>query len=64
MAGADKLKGSTEAEGHSLAQRLTSVWRADSGYSASSEEEAPKTPEIWVKTVYGICLNAECIKVN
>ncbi len=23
-----------------------------------------ETPEIWVKTVYGICLNAECKKVN
>lgn len=64
LSGSDKLQGSTSGEGHSLATRMTSVWKADSSYTASSEDEAPKTPEIWVKTVYGICLNAECIKVN
>lgn len=64
MSGADKLKGSTEADGHSLAAKQTSVWRAVSSYTANSEDEAPQTPEIWIKTVYGICLNAECIKVN
>lgn len=64
MSGSDKLQGSTDITGHSLANRLTSVWKADSGYTASSEDDSPKTPEIWVKTVYGICLNAECIKVE
>lgn len=64
MSGSDKLKGSIDADGHSKANSQASVWRAIASYTASSEDEAPITPEIWVKTVYGICLNAECKKVN
>lgn len=25
-------------------------------------KDMPSTPEIWIKTVYGICLNADCVK--
>jgi hypothetical protein len=64
VSGNGKLQGSTEVDNHSLANKSTSVWRAISSYTANSEDDAPKTPEIWIKTVYGICLNAECIKVN
>lgn len=65
MAGVDKLESKYLSQAnHALANRQTSVWKAIAGYTANSEEEAPVTPEIWVKTVYGICLNAECKGVN
>ncbi len=49
----------TEFSNHSFANK-SSVWSAVSRLPAKSEEELPQTPEIWVKTVYGICLNADC----
>lgn len=35
-------------------------WYADEDNIVESLDEAPKNTEIWVKTIYGICLNAEC----
>jgi hypothetical protein len=35
------------------------TWFVDSKYEADGNN-AVQSPEIWVKTVYGICLNAEC----
>lgn len=47
---------------HSYADGNSSgVWSVISTYVPSSKD-APTAPEIWVKTVYGICLNAECKK--
>jgi hypothetical protein len=40
------------------------VWGVGSNYSPDSASDSAATPEIWVKTVYGICLNADCTKVN
>ncbi len=37
------------------------VWSAGSLFVPTSRD-TPTTAEIWVKTVYGICLNAECSK--
>ena len=57
---------SQEAEG--IDRRLASkgqrgnIWTADSNYAPESKDESPFTPEIWIKTVYGICLNADCKK--
>lgn len=39
----------------------TNVWKAKSTY-VSEEGETIQTPRIWIKTVYGICLNADCCK--
>jgi hypothetical protein len=36
------------------------VWKAIAGFSPENSDESPVTPEIWIKTIYGICLNAEC----
>jgi hypothetical protein len=38
-----------------------STWFVGSKYLADGNNYV-KSPEIWVKTVYGICLNAECKK--
>lgn len=35
------------------------IWQADSTYVPQSGD-TPTTGEIWIKTVYGICLNADC----
>jgi hypothetical protein len=51
----------TEFENHSKANKA-SVWKAESRQTANSEDDVPQTPEIWIKTVYGICLNADCEK--
>ncbi len=64
VSGVDKLENKyLDKADHNKASQ-TSVWRAIASYTANSEDEAPVTPEIWVKTVYGICLNADCKKVN
>jgi len=39
----------------------TNVWKADSKYNPENGD-AIQTPRIWIKTVYGICLTAECTK--
>lgn len=41
-----------------------SIWFMKSTQASDNLEDGPETPEIWVKTVYGICLNADCKKVN
>ena len=64
VSGVDKLESKYLADAEHNKANKTSVWRAIAGYTASSEDDAPITPEIWVKTVYGICLNADCKKVN
>lgn len=48
---------------HSYRGRSTSTnvwWYADENNEVNSLDEAPKNTEIWVKTIYGICLNADC----
>lgn len=40
------------------------VWSIKSDYSPDNVGEGAETPEIWIKTVYGICLNAECKPAN
>ncbi len=37
----------------------TNIWKAVSGYSPAAGDSI-QTPRIWIKTVYGICLNADC----
>ena len=37
----------------------TNIWHATSDY-APEENDSIQTPRIWVKTIYGICLNADC----
>ncbi len=36
------------------------VWGVNTNYSPDSATDSATSPEIWVKTIYGICLNAEC----
>jgi hypothetical protein len=37
----------------------TNIWFVTSMFSPQTGSEI-KTPKIWVKTVYGICVNADC----
>lgn len=55
-------KYSADSIDHSYKNRLqqSNVWKAFAGYNPGSADESPVTPEIWIKTIYGICLNAEC----
>jgi hypothetical protein len=47
---------------HKYADRTSDgIWSAISTYIPTTRD-APSTPEIWIKTVYGICLNADCEK--
>ena len=39
----------------------TNIWKVDSAY-APQDGDTIQTPRIWIKTVYGICLNTECKK--
>ena len=41
----------------------TKIWGIKSTTTPTSGDTA-QTPRIWIKTVYGICLNAECKKTN
>jgi hypothetical protein len=41
---------------HSWAAKASGIWSVDTLKARSDVE----TPEIWIKTVYGICINAEC----
>lgn len=36
------------------------IWYAKSEYAPAEGEKTVQTPRIWIKTVYGICLSAEC----
>ena len=62
VTGVDKLENAYLSKADHVRANQTSVWKVISGFTANSEDDAPVTPEIWVKTVYGICLNAECKK--
>lgn len=37
----------------------TNIWKVDSKYVPTGSDSI-QTPRIWIKTVYGICINAEC----
>jgi hypothetical protein len=39
----------------------TNIWKVDSKY-IPEEGDTIQTPRIWIKTVYGICINAVCKK--
>lgn len=39
------------------------IWHVKSDYVPTQDQSA-ETAEIWIKTVYGICLNAECKPAN
>lgn len=40
-------------------ENADNIWRARSDYTPD-EGRSIQTPRIWVKTVYGICINADC----
>lgn len=45
---------------HKFADKTSGgIWSAVADFIPQSSS-TPSTPEIWIKTVYGICLNAEC----
>jgi hypothetical protein len=49
-----------EESSHKYADRNSDgIWSIDFDFIPQSSS-SPSTPKIWVKTVYGICLNAEC----
>lgn len=57
-----KISEQEEGSDHSMAAKNSNgVWSVISTYVPTSKD-VPFTPEIWVKTVYGICLNADCEK--
>ena len=39
----------------------TNIWFANSKYKPTEGGTPIQTPRIWVKTVYGICLTADCV---
>lgn len=39
----------------------TNIWNANSEYVPENGDSI-QTPRIWIKTIYGICLNADCKK--
>lgn len=55
--------GASSANLHSKSNR-SGVWSIISGSAPQDEDDSPKIPEIWVKTVYGICINADCTASN
>lgn len=56
----DTITGGPDGIDHSYKNRsMASTWFINSNYEADGNN-AVKSPEIWIKTVYGICLNAEC----
>ncbi len=59
--GATKIKVDDSTTDHQFKRKddETNVWKYDSNYAPSSNP-ATNIPEIWIKTVYGICLNADC----
>jgi hypothetical protein len=61
-----KLDESLGKSSHNKAEQGNSsaIWFMKSDKESDNKEEGPETPEIWIKTVYGICLNADCKKVN
>ena len=58
------LEQTYQADGidHSYKNRTQAgnIWRAIAGFNPENSTDSPVTPEIWIKTIYGICLNADC----
>lgn len=49
-----------EGSSHKFADKDSDgIWSVDFDFLPTSSS-SPETPEIWIKTVYGICLNADC----
>jgi hypothetical protein len=65
MTKVESMSGGADSVDHAFKRTptSTSTWFINSTYKADGSN-AVKSPEIWVKTVYGICLNADCKKVN
>lgn len=59
--GTGKIAVSDNVGDHEWISRTsnTNIWRADADYKPDAGD-AIQTPRIWIKTVYGICLTAEC----
>lgn len=58
---ADNIQG--EGDSHKFADGGpggTGIWSVNSDFEPTLT--MPSTPEIWIKTVYGICLDADCKK--
>jgi hypothetical protein len=58
----ESIKAAEEKEaGRAYGNRgdRTNVWFADSNYEPESSTSI-QTPRIWIKTVYGMCLTADC----
>lgn len=54
------LAGVTESDrNYSERTSSTNIWFATSTYTPE-ESNSIQTPRIWIKTVYGMCINAEC----
>jgi hypothetical protein len=54
-----EAEGAEEERGYAGRTSNTNVWFANSTYVPSTGS-AIQSPRIWIKTVYGICINAEC----
>lgn len=61
------LKGALDASGGETTDRAfgnksseSNIWHADSNYIPQEGGTAIQTPRIWIKTVYGICITADC----
>lgn len=56
----DNIQG--EGSSHKYADKDggSGIWSVDTDFEPTSD--MPSTPEIWIKTVYGICLDADCKK--
>ncbi len=65
MTKVESMSGGAESVDHKYRRTPASksVGYIDSNYLADGSNFTP-SPEIWVKTVYGICLNADCKKTN
>lgn len=53
--------GTDDGQNHQFSRNpsATNLWKANSQYTPQ-DGETVQTPRIWIKTVYGICLTAEC----
>lgn len=61
------LKAALDAGGGETTDRAyggkdsqNNIWHADSNYVPQEGSSAIQTPRIWIKTVYGICITADC----
>ena len=59
--GKSKMAGVDSVNDHEFISKdnATNIWKAKSDYVPQAGD-AIQTPRIWIKTVYGICLNADC----